>query len=551
MAYQLGQHPLGYEVAAVRALLGWLEQAHPGLPVGVCGYGEGGLVALLAAALDERAGAVLVSGHLRDRTGVWQEPIERNVWQLLREHSDAEVAALVAPRPLVVEAAAGPVVAGPPLERERRRGAAPGALGPFSPEETAAEVALARPTFSALGAAERLALVTPTAGDPGPFSRAALEALLGALGLPAQPPGAAGQQTPPADGAAEERTQERQRRWVAACVSYTQGLLGQAHHRRAAYWREADASSLEAWQRTAAAYRTRFHKEVIGRIDAPLLPPAPRSRLAYDEPAWQGYDVVLDALPDVFAYGVLLLPRNLAPGERRPVVVCQHGLEGRPETVMRDGPTYFALGPRLAERGYVVYAPQNPYIGGDAFRLLQRKANPLGLSLFSFIVAQHRQTLDWLRQQPFVDPDRIAFYGKSYGGKTAMRVPALLEDYCLSICSGDFNEWIVKTSSTDLPMGYLFTGEWEMFEFDLGNTFNYAEMASLIAPRPFMVERGHRDGVGLDEWVAFEYAKVRRRYADLGIAERTEIAFFEGGHEIRAEATFPFLDKHLRELRAV
>ena len=40
-----------------------------------------------------------------------------------------------------------------------------------------------------------------------------------------------------------------------------------------------------------------------------------------------------------------------------------------------------------------------------------------------------------------------------------------------------------------------------MFEFDLGSTFNYAEMASLIAPRPFMVERGHFDGVGSDEMV--------------------------------------------------
>ena len=71
-----------------------------------------------------------------------------------------------------------------------------------------------------------------------------------------------------------------------------------------------------------------------------------------------------------------------------------------------------------------------------------------------------------------------------------------------------------------------------MYEFDLGNTFNYAEMAALIAPRPFMVERGHDDGVGLDEYVAFEYAKVRRLYARLGIADRTEIEFFAGGHEI-------------------
>jgi hypothetical protein len=55
-----------------------------------------------------------------------------------------------------------------------------------------------------------------------------------------------------------------------------------------------------------------------------------------------------------------------------------------------------------------------------------------------------------------------------------------------------------------------------MFEFDLGNTFNYAEMAALIAPRSFMVERGHNDGVSIDEYVAFEYAKVRRLYAKLG-----------------------------------
>ena len=79
-------------------------------------------------------------------------------------------------------------------------------------------------------------------------------------------------------------------------------------------------------------------------------------------------------------------------------------------------------------------------------------------------------------------------------GKTAMRVPPLVEGYCLSICSADFNEWIWKNVSNRDPYSYLFTGEYEMFEFNLANTFNYAEMAALIAPRPFMVERGHFDG---------------------------------------------------------
>ena len=146
----------------------------------------------------------------------------------------------------------------------------------------------------------------------------------------------------------------------------------------------------------------------------------------------------------------------------------------------------------------------------------------------------------------FVDPARIGFYGLSYGGKTAMRVPAILVDrYALSICSADFDEWIWKNTSITDRYSYVFTGEYEMFEFDLGNTFNYAEMAALIAPRPFMVERGHHDGVAPDEQVAYEYAKVRRRYAELGIPDRTTIEFFLGPHQIHAVETFNFLHKHL------
>jgi hypothetical protein len=169
----------------------------------------------------------------------------------------------------------------------------------------------------------------------------------------------------------------------------------------------------------------------------------------------------------------------------------------------------------------------------------------LGLSLFSFIVRQHEQTVRWLASLPMVDPRRIAFYGLSYGGKTAMRVPPLVEGYCLSICSADFNEWIWKNASTASPYSYLATGEYEMPEFDLGNTFNYAELAALIAPRPFMVERGHDDGVAPDEQVAYEYAKVRRLYAKLGIPERTRIEFFDGPHTIHGVGTFEFLQQHL------
>jgi len=172
--------------------------------------------------------------------------------------------------------------------------------------------------------------------------------------------------------------------------------------------------------------------------------------------------------------------------------------------------------------------------------------HPLKLALYSFILGQHEQLLNWLTTEHFVDPNRIGFYGLSYGGKTAVRVPPLLDRYALSICSGDFNEWIWKTTNVLAPQSYLLTKEYDMYEFNFANIVNYSDLANLMAPRPFMVERGHDDPVGVDEWVSHEYAGVRRFYDKLGIGDRTRIEFFNGPHTIHGEGTFEFLRHHLQ-----
>jgi hypothetical protein len=61
-----------------------------------------------------------------------------------------------------------------------------------------------------------------------------------------------------------------------------------------------------------------------------------------------------------------------------------------------------------------------------------------------------------------------------------------------------------------------------------------------------MVERGHFDGVSSDEYVAFEFAKVRRLYSgQLKIDDRCAIEFFDGPHTINGKGMFEFLHKHL------
>ena len=349
------------------------------------------------------------------------------------------------------------------------------------------------------------------------------------------------------------------KRYVDQFVEQTQALVRESEYVRKDYFKDVDKASRDParWEASLGPYRKHLYEEVLGKIELPLLPPSAKTRQVYDTPKYVGYEVVLDVFdndsekPDanVFAYGVLLVPKDLKSGEKRPVVVCQHGLEGRPRDTIDagDGEKYYhRFAHHLAERGFVTFSPQNPYLGKNHFRQLVRKLNPLKQSLWSIIVPQHEQITAWLASLEFVDARRIGFYGLSYGGKTAMRVPAILKKYKCVICSGDFNEWIRKCTSVRDPFSYMGTGEYEMFEFDLGHTFNYAEMAYLIAPRPFMVERGHRDGVGIDEWVGYEYGKVRLLYADLKIPERTEIEYFDGPHEIHAVGTFDFLHKHLR-----
>jgi dienelactone hydrolase len=549
-AFEMGRHIIGYEVQKVLAAVDWFAQEAGGQhrAIGVIGYGEGGLLSFFAAALDPRIDAAVVSGYFDSRQDLWQEPIYRNVFAILDEFGDAELASLVAPRALIVEACRGPQVSGPPQPHDgRSASAAPGRLTTPSVATLQAEVDRARALIKGLSMPRDFELVASKEGNGPPGSQLALEKFLAVLssGSKLSPLSA-----PPNHLRKQFDPQSRLQRQFDQIKEDTQHLLRQSENVRVELWSKADRSSrdVEKWKASTVAYRQRFYNDVIGRFEREPLPPAARSRQVYDEPLYTGYEVILDVFPDVFAYGILLVPKNIKEGERRPVVVCQHGLEGRPTDLAdpkKINPAYNQYACRLAERGFITYAPQNPYIFTDKFRTLQRKSNPLGKTLYSIIVPQHQQLVDWLSGLPQVDRERVAFYGLSYGGKTAMRVPALVERYCLSICSADFNEWIWKNASTSSSYSYVPTGEYEIFEFDLGNTYNYAEMAALIAPRPFMVERGHRDGVGPDTWVSYEFAKIRQLYADLKIPERTTIEYFDGPHTIHGVGTFEFLHKHL------
>lgn len=543
-AFVLGRHVIGYQVQEISAAFDALLATYGKKPTLIAGWGEGGSLALFAAAVDTRIQTACISGHFGPREGIWSEPIHRNVHGLLNHFGDAQLAAMIAPRTLIVDAVPGPNVdiAG--------EGGAPGKLSGPSFEQAQLEWENAETLLRPWQLSSRNQLVKPTeviANESG-TSLKAIQLSVKAIGI--NQPSEISKTLRPAIWKAAYVSAEEARRidTVSKWNRFQQAILERSATERDQYWRNLDTKSPENFAESIKPYYEFFRKETIGDWEWESVPLRPRTRLIYDEPKWLGYEVVLDVHDDVIAYGTLLIPRDGKPVKNRPCVVFQHGLEGRPsDTIVGDHPAYHDVSKQLVEQGYVVFAPQNLYLFQDRFRTLQRKSNPLGKTLFSTIVAQHRQIVRWLGAREEIDPKRIAFYGLSYGGKSAMRIPALIPEYCLSICSADFNDWVWKNASTTSPYSYVWTNEYEIFEFGLGNHFNYAEMASLIAPRPFMVERGHFDGVAPDERVGLEFAKVNRLYsAKLGLPDRCRIEWFAGPHTIHGKGTFEFLQEHLK-----
>jgi len=581
-AFEMGRHIIGYEVQKVLAAVDLFEQTRERLKkkvveqqvsradffIGVVGVGEGGLIALYSAALDSRIESTLVSGYFRQREGVWAEPIYRNVWGLLTEFGDAELAGMIAPRALTIEASGVTEIAGPPAPRPGRGGgAAPGKIETATLASVRLEHDRAKRFFDALKATDKLTLSASGEGDGPAGTPRALTAFVKALGAESDFSKATPTITPATPFFPEvtpaNEPKAREKRQLDELQVHVQTLMRRSHKVRDAKWNKLDRSTPEKWAAGVEPLRDWVYDSMIGRLPEPTMPLNPRTRLVEKadwlkgyEGAFDTYEVVIDVHEDVIATGCLLVPKDIKPGEKRPVVVCQHGLEGTPQDAIigpqGDGHKYYkGFAAELCKRGFVTYAPQNPYRGRDLFRTLQRKSNVMQRSLFSYIIPQHGRTLEWLASLPFVDKDRLAFYGLSYGGKTAVRVPPMLPPktgkagYCLSICSADYDEWVLKIVTNEEHYSYVFTGEYEISEWNMGHVANYAELSNLMTPRPFMVERGHDDGVAPDEWVAWEFAKVFRHYDKMGLGDRAEIEFFNGPHTINGVGTYRFLHRHL------
>jgi dienelactone hydrolase len=521
LGYQVGRHLIGAEVQQVSSAVDFLRSLPRVDPerIGVAGSGQGGLTALYAAALDTRLNAALVAHYFDGRERAYEEPEDRILWKSLERFGDAEIASMIAPRALLIDRG------GPLAQSEFER---------------------ARKLFERAGAGPRLRYIAERDQLQGP-STAAIELFdevlhpdIHWLISPPQPP-----QDPEIflaiANAQFSQWQARYRNLAMEAYAFRDSLP------------QPDTSSLPDFERWRAKKYELF-LDVIGRYPAAEGPLDARTAQVYDEPDFRGYRLSVRLYNGVHAYGILLVPKSIRAGERRPVVFAQHGFGGKPEDALgvADNPradaVYAKFGRELVRRGYVVFAPLISAQTTENRNALVRRAHLVGLTPVGVEIKKISRVLDFLETLPFVDKDRFGFYGLSYGGFTGLWLGPVETRFKVVICSGHFNDWNSKTTDPTEGTSFLFYKDtFDMFNFDLLHKFNHSDIAALMPPRAFMVEIGSADGVVMEprRFVDMELARVTDLYRKLGIPGKGRVARFHGPHKVHGAEAYPFLDEML------
>ena len=270
-AFELGRHLIGYELQKILAGVDWFSRDAGGNDpkIAVVGYGEGGLLALYAGALDPRIDTVAVSGYFDSRQNIWQEPIDRNVFGLLERFGDAELAAMIAPRKLIVEAARGPE-----LEISGAGGGAPARLVTPALAQVQAEAARAQNLATGLMAGDGWIQLLVSDSGRGPFfTDQTLDAVLQSVAA-GTPLTASGE--PPQDAGGEIPVGPRQQRQIHELDRHNQRLLQESPYVRQEFMKKLDTSSLDKYRATVEPYRDYFRQEVIGHFPDERLAPHAR-----------------------------------------------------------------------------------------------------------------------------------------------------------------------------------------------------------------------------------------------------------------------------------
>ena len=252
-------------------------------------------------------------------------------------------------------------------------------------------------------------------------------------------------------------------------------------------------------------------------------------------PFLSGADDVTFPSGDITLHGVVYRPEGKGPF---PAVVYNHGsAEGM---ISKTG--FDALGPVFASHGWVFFGPYRrgqglsasagPYIG-DQIAAAERNggiaagAETMVRLLATDHLSDQLAALAWLRKQSFVQANRIAVAGTSFGGIEVV-LGAERGSYCAAIDSaGAAQSWADAPAVQSLMKASVRNAHAPIFFFQAENDYDLSPSKVLSA-------------VMKDERKPYE-VKI---YPPFGNSRQEGHAFGYFGSAVWADDVFLFLDQH-------
>jgi hypothetical protein len=284
------------------------------------------------------------------------------------------------------------------------------------------------------------------------------------------------------------------------------------------------AADLPAWRQTV-------RDKLREMLRFPEVPPQPSPNLLWEEPRdgyrlqkWEAYPEPLSVVSFL-----VLLPEGCDATHPAPGVLCCPGsdwskesLAGEPELDGAPPKNHHWPNNRQAlfyvRAGFVAVATDNPGIGeqSDAIHPERREISLNGLWLgrgYESLSVFHRlPILQWLKDQPFVDPRRIATSGLSLGAKPALLLAVLDPEVAACVWNDFASLWRMRMIVENMDCIAL-----HQYVPDLLAWLDYPDLMASLAPRPLLISEGGR-GADLN--------LLRRAYELAGAPEALEVVYY-------------------------
>lgn len=266
------------------------------------------------------------------------------------------------------------------------------------------------------------------------------------------------------------------------------------------------------------------------------------------------------AAPQEWVPAFLYVPQRSDENKRRPAMLVLHSTGDLGKAIV-DGQGALqnrAYAKELAERGYVVIAPDYPSFGDlkDYDFSTDRYESGTMKGIFD-----HLRAVDLLVARDDVDPNRIGVIGHSLGGHNAIFTGCFDERLRVVVSSCGwtlFDHYDIGEAGTKTHGGKL--GPWaqdrympsfrERYHLDPRRIpFDFDEAIAAIAPRAFYSNSPLGDHNFAIDGVKEGVARITAVYRFLAAEPRLQVTYPDAGHdfpyETRMEA-YAFIDRNLK-----